>query len=504
MRDLSELITLLGPNTPLCTHFDAIESTDTELLRLLQKNPRLGGEEAAAHFNLDPASPEFAQLKDRLKIRLIDAVTALERHGNVANRRDREFNYVWKVIAVAKQLRKRARGEVVLPQLEHAFRIAEEMEFVQAAYFCAGMLRRQYTNRNFDAEKYLYYRDRTEYHRSVSRDYEDILAAVNEIFYLRNTKGSDDAVRSLARDQYERYAYCIADYDSTMVSYLVYLLEINIYLVDNDYSEVIRIATEALAYLDARPQALPTMYQVFEANLSIAYTQLNDYTRGMAFAQRMLSKTTPGEHNYFKVYELMLILALRDRKFQTAYDIYYSFLQEDFAANLMSYYRETFRIIEAYLYLLVRLGQITPVAGDNTFGRFRIKRFLNSFEHVTSEKSHRNVHLLIIQLVDQLIDGQHQKSALSIEAITKYAQRHLRGKGYERVRFFLKALAQLAEQGFHRAAVERHTEKYVRALSRHQIEEDQLDYYMELIPYNALWKLLLEQLGYQRVKLRKR
>ncbi len=504
MRDLSELTALLDTTIPLCTQDDIpAEAEALELLDMLRRHPTVDGATAAAHFGLDGASVEFGALKDRLKFKFLDAVTSLEHPGLEAHRRDREFSYVWKVIAVGKQLRKRGGSDVLLPYLEDAYRRAEEFEFVEAAYLCAVMLRRQYTNRYYDADKYQYYRERSALYRRVVRDYHDIVTAINDIFYLRNARAPTQEIRQLAEESLARHAHCVADYDITMVSYLVFLLEVNLYLVEDEYADVIRVSTAALEYLEARPQSLPTMYQVFEANLAVAYAQLNDYRNGITFARRMLSKTTTGEHNYFKVYELMLILALRAGKFHRAYEIYHSIDKEALESNMASYYRETFRIIEAYLYLLVEMGQIKPAVGDTTFCRFRIKRFLNSFEHAPQEKGHRNVHLLIIQLVDDIVQRRHQQSALSIEAVGKYVQRYLKGKGYERIRYFLKALARLSEQGFQRAAVERHTAKYVRAIARYPLEESKLEYYMELIPYDLLWKLLVEQLGYKRIKLRR-
>ena len=99
-----------------------------------------------------------------------------------------------------------------------------------------------------------------------------------------------------------------------------------------------------------------------------------------------------------------------------------------------------------------------------------------------------------------LVQRQHQRSARSIEAVNKYAQRHLSGKGTERIRIFLKALTELNNQRFHKGAVARHGKRYLEALERHPIEESQLEYYMELIPYNVLWNLLVDWLKNNRVR----
>ena len=503
MTHLHELAQLVGPTYHIPQTDESQDTTLAEFLQLVRQ-PGTDLPSAAAALGLDPADPAFRKLKHRLKFYLLNEATALDPADRNSDVRDRRYAYVWKLIAVGKQLRKRLDSDILLAYLEEAFRISEEADFLEAAYVSATMLRRQYTNRRYDAEKYVYYRDQAAYYRRAVQDYQDVVADLNEVYYLRNAQASEADILKVADDAYRRRCRLLERYEQPIICYLVYLLELNPYLITNDYAGVVAVAERALRYLDGREDTLPVMYQVFEANLSVAYTQLNDYEKGMAFARRLLQKTEPEEHNYIKVYELMLILSLRGRKYQEAYRIYRSIDGQTLRSDLATYYRETFRIIEAYLYLLVRMGRVVPEATDDAFTRFRVKRFINSFEHAGLEKSHRNVHLLIIELVDQLLNRQHRRTAHSIEAITKYGRRHLNEPGRERIRYFLRALAQLSEQRFHRAAVQRHSEWYIKSIARYPIEESKLDYYMELIPYDELWGMLLEQLGFERVRMRGR
>ena len=502
MDQLSELVGLLGVNYRLCTCNIKDDTALKNLYAYLQDTDQPNSLEAARHVGLSAGDPAFRKLKHQLKLHLLNAVTSIELAERTEDRRERTYAYVWKLIAIAKQLRTTVGSSVLLPYLAEAFRMAESHEMVDAAFECASMLRRQYANRQFDPEKYAHYAEEARRYRAISRCYQDVVADFNNIIYLRNCRRPNADIQKAAQEAYHRHFHAIARYDLALISYVVFLLELNIYLAVNDYEGVITVADKALAYLNGKSTVLPRMQQVFEANLSVAYTQLNDYPRGTLFARKLLAKTEPTDFNYLKVHELLLLLSLRAGKFQEAYDTFMSIKPDVLNRNMLSYYYETFRILEAYLYLLVKMNQIAVLPGDRTFERFRISRFLNSFEYAHGEKNSRNVHLMIIEIVDHVLHGRHHKSVYSIEAITKYASRHLKGRGFDRVRYFLKALAQLATQQFHRSAVERHTTRYIKLMQQKPISEARLDFYLELIPYELLWGMILDQLGYKRIRLR--
>ena len=505
MKHLSELIELLGPDNNLLSTIDNRRRVALERLFIhLRRNPNSSSEDAAAILGLESGSSAFRKIKHGLKIELLNAVTRIGVSERSTNKRKRTYAYVWKLIAIGKQLRTTIGSSVLLPYLEEAFTTAAEAEFVDAAYEAAVMLRRQYNNRKFNPGKYEYYRDLAKKYRDISRKYQDAVADLNEVSYLRNSQHDPEQISKIASRLHAKHVDAIQQYDVAMISYIVFLIELNRYLAERNYPAVIRVAKTALAYLSDKETAQPTMFQVFEVNLSVAYTQLNDFENGMKFAESLLAKATPGEHNYLKVYELLLLLNLRSGRFQDAYTLYRSLDLKPLKNVNSAHLAETFRIMEAYLYLLYKMKQVTPAPDDEGFHKFRLTRFINSSEHATNEKSHRNVHLLILQIVDQLIRHRRAQSTYTIEAITKYAQRHLRGSGHERVRYFLKALAQLSVQRYHRAAVERHTRRYLKLMEKYPIAESSQAYYMEMVPFDTLWQLILGQLGYRAVRRSKK
>lgn len=502
MRHLIELVELLGENPLPYIGDDARGRQIRLLLQYVKNTEQPTDREAATAIGLKPGSSTYRKYKHYLKFALLNGITALHPINHREADRKRAYNFVWRLITIGKSLRVSVGSEVLLPYLEQAFKLAVKHSMLDAAFETATMLRRQYTNRQFDRNKYQFYRKQASHYREVSRAYQDVVADLNEVIYLRNVRHAPADLAEFATACYHQHAPLIDRYNLAMISYLIYFIKVNAHLAVRDYEQLIATATQAIDYLDGCPTTLPSMYQVFEANLSVAYAQRNDYTNGIAFAHRMLSKTSPNEYNYLKVNELILILNLRSGKFQEAYEAFIKIDQRRLRKNLLAYYRETFDIIEAYLYLLISMQQIVEPEGESRFSRFRINKFLNSFDYSNAEKGHRNVHLLIIKIIDHLLHRRHRQTMDSIEAITKYTQRHLRSAELKRAKYFVKALAQLSVQAFHREAVERNTGRIIKRLDEYPLRESKQDYEMELVPYDVLWRLILDELGYKRIVLR--
>lgn len=500
MNELRELMELLG-DQPLY-QYPTSEWQD-ELLTFVRDNPNACEETLYAHLDyLSTDRVEPTEVKESLRLAYINSLTAITPYWDDAAGYRGAYRRVWKLLTAARLQQHDVTSRVVLPYLEEAFTLAEEHEILGAAFQCAALLQRLYANRLYDESKYRYYVKKMRRAREVYLVYTDLLSDLNEVSFRRNQGGELAETGTLARRLFEKHRGIGQRYGLVALTYPVFVLEINTYLLAGDFRGVIDVAQRAIDYLQRQPKARPKMFEVFDANLAVAYTHIDDYDNGLRYARSMLARAKPSEYNYIKVHELLITLHLRSRQFQQAYESYAAMDREVVETLAPQIYQETFMILEGYLYLLVRLGRITPATGDTSFERFRLARFVNGFAHTPDEKQGRNLHLLIIRLIGQIVERQHGKVHVSLEAISKYGQRHLRGRGYDRVMNFLKALAQVAEQQFHRAAVERRAGRYIERMSRHPLQKVKAGYYVELVPYETLWAMVLENLGGRRVRRR--
>ena len=105
MTHLSELVTLAGPNLVFPQH-DPLDHSIAGLYQYLVRQGQTATYAgAAAAVDLDYTSPAFRRLEHELKLRLLAAITMPTGEGRAGLDRQHRFLYVWKIIALAKQLR---------------------------------------------------------------------------------------------------------------------------------------------------------------------------------------------------------------------------------------------------------------------------------------------------------------------------------------------------------------------------------------------------------------
>jgi hypothetical protein len=56
-------------------------------------------------------------------------------------------------------------------------------------------------------------------------------------------------------------------------------------------------------------------------------------------------------------------------------------------------------------------------------------------------------------------------------------------------------LLQMQDAGFHKAAVSRHADKYVKLLAKMPLDFANQSHDIEIIPYEDLWKMAIDSLG---------
>jgi hypothetical protein len=84
-----------------------------------------------------------------------------------------------------------------------------------------------------------------------------------------------------------------------------------------------------------------------------------------------------------------------------------------------------------------------------------------------------------------------------MEALKAYAYRYLRRDDTFRSNCFIKMLLQLPKNNFHRAAVLRKADKYWQKLQSVPINQANQGSDMEIIPYETLWRFVVDSLDDQ-------
>jgi len=279
--------------------------------------------------------------------------------------------------------------------------------------------------------------------------------------------------------------------DRTRVRHISIILELNLRMMKSDFDEAITFAENILNRIDEADPKEQQVIAILRNNLSRAYLNSGRHDDGLRFAFKVLSSTDPKKYfAYYSAKELAIVMAMRCGKYQLAYDHFIDVMQEDLGVGLASNYEETQSIIGAYLYILIEMGLVKSKGEEHSLIRLRIGKFLNETVASQKEKSLRNLHVIIIKILEHSL-LKRDKDFNQEDAIRKYVQRHLSKPEAVRAKNFILALIKFPENGYNKKIVAREADKYLARLRAHKIGDNNQHPYGEIVLYESIWDHLM-------------
>jgi len=285
----------------------------------------------------------------------------------------------------------------------------------------------------------------------------------------------------------------------TFLSILDFYMGVSNYLLSKkQYFESIKIADEGIKRLEALKIKNVKNFVALNGICAQNYLHLCNYTEGLRRVETGFKlQGNSINHNYFALLELQLALGLRCEKFQEAYDtylIYHNTSQKD-KDKIFPGARESWKIYELYLYLLVKIGKVSANEAPKQFKRkrFRIGKFLNEVPIFSKDKRGMNISILIGQIMVFLAERNYEAIIDRMEALKSYSYRHVRkDNDLHRSSLFLQMLEIATTHGFDPKKTQWRTRKILPKL---QVPLETLAYCtteIEVIRYEVLWNLFLE------------
>jgi hypothetical protein len=435
----------------------------------------------------------LTSLKNKLKDRLLDAVFLLDFKEANFTSRQKAFFECSKKWAGANILLVRNAKLNGIDQLEKLLRHSIRFEFTELSLDILRVLRLQYSTIEGDFKKY-------EAARDQARQYEAIWRMENraEEYYAdlmvryTNSKSTKTEVTEQALAHYRELEPWMATCQSFKLHLFGRLIHLLVYSSGNDYAATSRICEEAIDFFDRKDYDSGLPLQVFYYNLIVCYLQLREFDKGRVIVEKSERLFEDGSFNWFKLQELFFLLALHTAHWEEAYRIYLRVAHHPRFESQAPQIIEMWKIFQAYVHYLIRIGKITEVGGRG--GKFRINKFLNEIPVFSKDKRGMNISILIVQILFSIAERDYDQSVERIEGIEKYCTRYLKGEDTIRSNCFIKMLLQIPLANFHREAVKRKTEKYRRLLQSVPLEAANQTHEIEIIPFETLWETILETL----------
>ncbi|MCC7505633.1 MAG: hypothetical protein IT259_10040 [Saprospiraceae bacterium] len=397
--------------------------------------------------------------------------------------------------AAAKLLLGRNAHLAAVDAAEDVLQQSLQFDFIDLAVEAARALRLYYGSIAGDLKKYDSYgqlvRQLDELYRLENLSEERYTDLV--VHYV-NTKATQVEVHQTAQQYYAELTPALKEYDSYRLHFCGRLIELIVYTSVNDYATTITVCDSAISFFEQKSYLANIPLQAFIYQEMVCYVQLKDYSKGKIAAARGLKLLEEGTFNWFKYQELLLLLFLHAGEYQEAYEVFQKTIRHKRFKALPGGIQQAWKIFEAYLYYLHEVGRISPEGSDPVFNRFRMARFLNETPLFARDKRGMNIPILIFQILYLILVRRYDDTVDRIDALEKYASRYLKRDDTYRSNVMIKMLLLIPASAFHRNAVARHAEKYLKMLKEAPLDFARQSHDVEIIPYEALWEMALASL----------
>ena len=444
-------------------------------------------------FNTDTNSSSYKNLKRSLRQKIISTLFFIEPSTGQSDY-EKSFLYCCKNMFAARILIFLQAHTAGSDMCKRVFSKAMEFELTEFIIDAGRYLRLHLGTRYGDREKFNYFND---IYKKYSKVREAELLA--EEYYIRlilpkvQKKSSDEETHLKAEEFYLELRPLLDEYQSPFLHFIGRYLKVISLMSINNYEETIQVCEEAIRFFEAKPYTYKTPLRVFLHNQLVCYTQLKEYEKGTKVVEKSNLMVRPGTYSWFQNNELNLILALHSRSYKASVEILETSLNQRKFKSMPLVVREQWLIYESYVYFLITIGKIQ--LPEDRLNRFKLGKFLNSIPTYSKDKRGLNIPILIIQILYMIVKKDYDKSIDRIEAIEKYCSRYLTDQSNLRSNCFIKMLLQIPISGFHKAGVERRTQKYYKRLTATPLNISKQPHEVEIIPYEDLWEFVMESLG---------
>jgi len=508
MRDLIELTNLLNstkmkrdgmmkyiiePNTKMDRLYEALIS---KTVKSDEDAKTLFGEESATNLT---------GLKNKLKERLLDSVFLLDFKEANFSSRQKAFYECYKKWSVAMTLLTRNAKITGIDLLERLLRHSIHFEFTELTLDILRVLKLQYSVVDGDFEKY---KDAKEKYFRYERIW--IMESKAENYYselmiqFTNSKSTKTEVTDLAKSYYAELEEFMKECDSFKLHLFGRMIQLTIFNSANDYIETARLCEDAIHFFDKKEYDSGLPLQVFYYNLVVCYLQLREFEKGQVAIGRCEYFFTEGTFNWYKLQELFFLLAMHSGHYAEAYKLYEKITEFPRFHDQAHQIVEMWKIYEAYVQFLIRIGEIKQDIVSEKAKKFRVGKFLNEVNEYVKDKRGMNISVLIAQILFNIADRDYEDAIERMDAIEKYRSRHLKEDDTFRSNCFIKMLLQIQLCNFHREAVLRKADRYHKNLLSVPLESATQMHEVEIIPYEQLWDMIIRSLDLKIYKPKKK
>ena len=253
-----------------------------------------------------------------------------------------------------------------------------------------------------------------------------------------------------------------------------------------EFAEIIRLTRTAARLFNQGKLNARRFDRRYNAFVSIiAYLRGRQPAKGLQLAQDGIRHFAPSSSNWFLFQEYHLLLALHSKKYAYAQQLLAAMAENPAAAKLRPAAVERWELYRGYVDFVA--PPPLPTAPKP------LTKWALLLPDYSRDKSGQNVAILVLQLLHYLRQQHLDEALVRLERLRKYQQRHLLDDQAQRSRLFLRLLRGLADASFDPAKARKRGQAILETLTNTPPPGNAFAE-VEIIPYEHLWELVLQQL----------
>ncbi len=281
--------------------------------------------------------------------------------------------------------------------------------------------------------------------------------------------------------------------DTAVYIFYYYLVKFTAETGAANYRAATSLCWEAIAKLKEKPQVKRAYLRTFLSQIAINAIRFEDFQESRRAVLEYVRLSSEGSDSWFRIHQIYLYICIQSEHHKEAVRVSNQVFGHKKFRGLPAPAKERFYLLRAFLYWLIESGSVE--AGNERVDKFRFKSFYSEMVIFSKDKQGFNIPLLILQILWYINAGSYEEAKNRVDNLSRYSNRHLRNiDGLKRTYYFVKVMLQLSKADFHRSRFEQLSNRYYEALIQHPRLLDQQSLEVEIIPYERLYRMIINQL----------
>ncbi|MEN0048549.1 MAG: hypothetical protein AAF806_15915 [Bacteroidota bacterium] len=440
------------------------------------------------------ANNNFARLKHDLKHRLLNSVLLIElekdRNKQKHSKRKIAFFNCMRSFTAAYFLILLKGRSIGIPILEAKLEEMIHYDFTFLLLETTKLLRQHYLVIEGDAEKAQTYADLIQQYLGTYTLETEVEGLYHSLMLnFTRAKADKSAVHTIAKQYYNNIKYRHTTVPSSSLIYKSKMIEIIMYVTNNEFQNAIGVCVKTIQQLKEKDfvdhTGIFTLYlQWINCGMELrTFDQLDTPLKAIT------EHTDVGSFNWFSGMKMRFRVAMQKEEYAKARGIYCEVMQRKESLKRFTLLYEEWNVFALTIEILIKSKKIDRI-DDKSLHDGRIAKLNNSLEILQRDKQGVYAYFKLAWLAFMLLNKDYEQVNGQLGALNNYKFRNLSEQNNVRSRCFLKMLTRLSSANYDYKAIEAWSNKQLVFM----ISSSPFNQFLEIIPYETLWMILVETL----------